>query len=140
MSIQKTPFITIAHNIFLNSFERYGLREENVEIDTVGICLPVWVNGSSTSEPAEEVYCRYRLRNYSPPEADAVSVQKDGFCISLGDKNSWHGLLDMKDGGSRSIYLSHQSTMTNNEVQMLVIHYINIQDISVLTKERSGDH
>jgi hypothetical protein len=131
-------FLTIAHNLFPNRDERYGFAEENVEIGMVGICLPVWVSGVVTSEPAEEVYCRYRLRNYLTPGEQSVHMTPDGFTISLADKSLWDSIKDVKDGGSGSIYLTHQGNLTNNGVEILVIHYINIQDISVLTREKNG--
>ena len=131
-------FLTIAHNLFPNREERYRLREPNTEVDTVGICLPVWVSGVVTSEPAEEIYCRYRLRNYTTAGTESVHTTDDGYTISLGDKTLWDSILDSKDGGSGSIYLTHQGKLVKNEIEMLVIHYINIQDIGVLIKEKNG--
>ncbi len=131
-------FLTIAHNLFPNRDERYGFSQENVEISMIGICLPVWVSGITTSEPAEEVYCRYKLRNYSVPGEQSVNINKDGFTINLADKSLWDLIKDAKDGGSGSIYLTHQGSITNNGVEILVIHYINIQDISVLTREKNA--
>ena len=136
--MSQPSFLTIAHNLFLSKEERYELEKPLIEIETIGICLPVWVNGMVTSEPAEEIYCRYRLRNFSSPGIDAVFTNNDGFTISLGDKSIWEGLVDVKDGGGGSIYLSHQGKIIQNETEMLVIHYINIQDIAVLTKENNG--
>jgi hypothetical protein len=131
-------FLTIAHNLFLTKEERYMMKNPLSEVETVGICLPVWVNGPVTSEPAEEVFCKYKLRNFASPGIDAVHMNQDGFVLSLGGKSLWESILDVKDGGSGSIYLSHQSKLVNNEIEMLVIHYINIQDMTVLTKDRSG--
>lgn len=131
-------FLTIAHNIFPTRDERYAFQAPNTEVETVGICLPVWVSGAVTSEPAEEVYCRYRLRNYAEADADAIRIDPDGYTISLADKTLWESVLDAKDGGSASIYLTHQGKITNNGVEMLVIHYINIQDLGVLTREKHG--
>lgn len=129
-------FLTIAHNLFPTREERYGFEGENTEISMVGICLPVWVSGIATSEPAEEVYCRYRLRNYLTPGEESVHMTADGFTISLADKSLWGSVKDVKDGGSGSIYLTHQGKLVNNGAEVLVIHYINIQDISVLTREK----
>jgi hypothetical protein len=136
--MQQPAFLTIAHNLFLTTEERYELRKPLTEVETIGICLPVWVNGMVTSEPAEEIYCRYRLRNFTSPGIDVVFTNVDGFTISLGDKSIWDGIVDIKDGGCGSIYLSHQGKIVQNETEMLVIHYINIQDIAVLTKENNG--
>jgi len=137
---QQSAFLTIAHNLFLTKEERYKLKTPLSEIETVGICLPVWVSGSFTSEPAEEIYCQYKLRNFASPGIDAVHMNNNGFILSLGDKSLWESILDIKDGGSGSIYLSHQGKIVNNDVEMLAIHYINIQDMSVLTKESSGNY
>lgn len=133
-------FFTIAHNLFPTRDERYSFSNENNEVNMVGIFLPVWVNGAATSEPAEELYCRYTLRNYlnQGDESVCINEEGDGFTISLSDKALWESIKDIKDGGSGSIYLTHQGKLINNGVEILVIHYINIQDISVLTREKNA--
>lgn len=138
--ISDKVLLTIAHNIFLTKEERYLLKSPLTEVETVGICLPVWASGSFTSEPAEEVYCKYKLRNFASPGIDAVFVNHTGFTLSLGDKSLWDSVVDVKDGGCGSIYLSHQSKITNNDIEVLVIHYINIQDMTILDKEARGNH
>lgn len=130
-------FLTIAHNLFPSRDERYSFADGDMEVSMVGICLPVWVSGAVTSEPAEEIYCRYRLRNYLTPGEQSVHVNSDGFSISLADKSLWDSIKDVKDGGTGSIYLTHQGNITNNGIEILVVHYINIQDISVLTREKN---
>jgi len=137
---QTEALLTIAHNLFLTKEERYRMKTSLMEVDTVGIALPVWVHGTMTSEPAEEIYCRYKVRNFASPGIDAVYMNNEGFVLSLGDKSLWESVLDVKDGGCGSIYLSHQGVIVNNQTEMLVIHYINIQDISVLSREKSGSH
>jgi hypothetical protein len=134
----KPIFLTIAHNLFLSKNERYSFSDDNVEISMVGICLPVWVSGANTSEPAEEVYCCYRLRNYIIGGEESVSMTKDGFTISLADKSFRESIKDVKDGGSGSIYLTHQGKLINNGIEIVVIHYINIQDMKVLTREKNA--
>lgn len=137
---QTGVFLTIAHNIFFTKEERYLFRTPLTEVSTVGICLPVWVDGTTTNEPAEEVYCQYKVRNFASPGIDSVHMSNDGFVLSLGEKSLWDSVLDAKDGGNSSIYLSHQGLVVNSDSQVLVIHYINIQDTSVLYKEKSGNN
>ncbi len=126
--------LTIAHNLFLSKEERYKLKTPQTEVKTIGIALPVWVKGSVTSEPAEEVIARYVIRNYPTPGIEPIHITHDGFILSFEDSNLWTSLLDVKDGGSECIYLTYHGKVSLADQEMMIINYINIQDISVLSK------
>lgn len=72
--------LSIAHNLFITEQDAMRLYQgEDIEI--VGHCLPVWYLAGNTSEPAEEVFCKYiltnNLKNY------AIKIEKDGFKINM---------------------------------------------------------
>lgn len=72
--------LTIHHNIHLTRDERYSLHN-GVEIIVVGVSVPVWFAGKTTSEPAKEVFCRYFLRN--PKKEMPIQILEDGYEISM---------------------------------------------------------
>lgn len=125
-------FLTIAHNIYLTREERYKLNEPDVELEVVGITLPVWIRSSFTSEPAEEVISKYKLRNFLKDTTDTVVLLDDGFIVSIDNKETLRYLYDRKDGGNCSIYMTYQNRVQHKTQEVSVIHYINIQDVSVL--------
>lgn len=126
-------FLTIAHNIYLSREERYKLNEPEAELSIIGITLPVWVRNSFTSEPADEVISKYVIKTHSTdPNVEMVSMSNDGFTIYLTRKEDIQSLRDRKDGGLASIYITYQTKINRNEQEVLVINYINIQDISAL--------
>lgn len=125
-------FLTIAHNIYLSREERYKFNEPNTELTIVGITLPVWVRNAYTSEPADEVISKYILRNYAEENVETVTLLNDGFIILIPSKEAIQSLRDVKDGGNCSIYMTYQTKIKRKEQEVLVINYINIQDISAL--------
>ena len=54
--------LAISHNIFLEREQRYELASGK-EIEAIGVSLPVWFYKGNTSEPAQEVFCKYSLTN-----------------------------------------------------------------------------
>jgi hypothetical protein len=125
--------LTIAHNLYLTKLERNKLSENSdVEIETVGVTLPVWVKGAITSEPAEEIISRYKVRNYTSPEIESIHVTHDGFILGFDDESIWKPL---KEDKSESIYFTHQGKITHKKKEITIINYINIQPIECLIKE-----
>jgi len=54
----------------------------------VGISLPVWVKDGKSSEPANEVFCKYYLTNI--PQDENLKLLADGYKINLPQKfNDW---------------------------------------------------
>lgn len=126
-------FLTIAHNIYLSREERYKLNEPNAEVSVVGITIPVWVRNTFTSEPAEEVISNYVIKNCSgSSDTNVVDMMPSGFIISIFNKDTVRGILDRKDGGVNCIYMTYQTKINRDGQEVLVINYINIQDISAL--------
>lgn len=121
--MQEPVFLTISHNVFLNSDERDQLSAPGGQVETAGVCLPVWVRGKVTSEPAEEVVCRYRVVN---DPGEPVGMADDGFTLRLSDP-AWRE--ELAGGG---VYYSYQGAARSGEREVVIYNYVNIQDIGQL--------
>lgn len=76
--------LSILHNIFLSTEQAKQLHNgEDVEV--IGASLPVWYFKGNTSEPAEEVFCKYTLTNKKSDEplAVALSEARDSYIINM---------------------------------------------------------
>jgi len=148
------PFVlTIHHNILLTKDERYNIHN-NVEVVVIGASVPVWCIDDKTSEPAEEIFCRYYIDNLRQAP---IQIASDGYIINLPnrpakipkiiDDERWRelnaferemyysrwesevsskNLLDIKDGGSQSLIYKEQNKIKKNNNFINVMHYINI--------------
>lgn len=145
MSSQKRLItVSINHSIFLNRDQRYKLHEGN-QVETIGVSMPVWFYKGSTTEPGEEVFCKYLLTNKGNNEY--VWFSEGGYTINLPQlpetfvsqeidleiwrklteeqKNSFYesnktpknsqNLLDIKDGGGAHLAFKMAQTM--------ILHY-----------------
>ena len=54
--------LTISHYIYLTREERYALFEGK-RLETIGVSVPVWFRKGDTSEPTQEVFCKYTITN-----------------------------------------------------------------------------
>jgi hypothetical protein len=54
--------LSVSHSLFLTEKQRYDLHQGKT-IKVIGVSMPVWFFKGSTSEPAEEVFCKYTLNN-----------------------------------------------------------------------------
>ena len=54
--------LTISHYLYLDRDQRYGLHNGN-SIEVIGVAVPVWFKKGNTSEPAPEIFCKYKLVN-----------------------------------------------------------------------------
>lgn len=130
--------LAIHHNVYLTKDQRYALNAgEDLEI--VGVSVPVWTYNNATSEPAREVFCKYYLKN---PKQDDIPIKivPDGYVIVLPHREtddftfSSKCLMDVKDGGSASIFYREQNRIRDeiNRKAVVVVHYVHIRDLSVL--------
>ena len=150
--------LTIHHNIKLTREQRYRLHDgENIEV--VGVSVPVWFMGKTTSEPAKEVFCKYLLRNTKKEKP--IKILSNGYEITLPNRpgsfpqeitdEEWRtmdeyqrsvynaqfvsevssiNLLDIKDGGSKKMRYREQNKVKNNDEILKIMHYIDIGDIN----------
>lgn len=72
--------LSVFHNIYLIPEEILQLiGGQNVHV--IGASLPVWFHKGTTSEPAEEVFCKYTLTNKIDHES--IKTEKDGYVINM---------------------------------------------------------
>lgn len=120
--------LSMCHHIFLSSEDRRRLAEGPAEASAVGSCLPVWASGPVSDEPAEEVFCRYTVRNHHPdPERPPVEMRADGFQLDLPDLGAWRRATDMCDGGSEYLRLGWRTADRVGDRDVLIDHVFVIQ-------------
>lgn len=73
--------LAISHNIFLTKEQRYALHDRQ-DIEIIGASVPVWFIKGNTSEPAEEVFVKYLIKNYQDDQASIKNI-KSGYVINL---------------------------------------------------------
>lgn len=155
--------LSIVHQIFLNKDERYALVKGH-PIEATGVSLPVWSSNKFTTEPAEEVFCRYNLLNsgslcsiertasgylvnipsktsYKPPPYPSNEVWRS---VPIEAREAWYdkhqppstvkNLLDIQDGGATYLRLKYHKKMCYKEHSVNVFHYMEIKDIKDLEK------
>lgn len=130
--------LNISHNIFLTKEQRYSFQIENNELEVVGISVPVWFFHGKTSEPAKEVFCKYKLKICETTKA--IVKTNEGYLINL-PKNLDNlnipistMLLDFKDGGRESVLYKEYSKMKKKSINYSAIHTVEIYDLEKLTK------
>lgn len=153
--------LTIHHKIYLTKEQRYALHE-GIKLVVVGVSLPVWFAKNYTTEPAREVFCKYRLKNTKKDVP--VSILDDGYEIVLPNRKGWkpkisdeewremnkdmalqkkyydkcisrvtsENLLDAKDGGCECLFYREHNEIVKNQVSTKIAHFINIEDMKLL--------
>lgn len=78
------------HNIFLTK-EQINNLINGKSIDVVGHCVPVWVDAKTglTTEPANELFCNYKVHNSSEIQREIRVIQRKGYEIFIPNKSSW---------------------------------------------------
>src|SRR4051812_16170652 len=84
--------LLVSHQIFLTGEQRRALTKPESDVQVTGISVPVWVRGKETTEPAQEVFCNYRLTTMFEHPRQIIS-NADGYWINL-DISKWNNLLD----------------------------------------------
>lgn len=76
--------LSLFHNIFLTP-EEIGKLCSGEDIEIIGASLPVWYYRGNTSEPAEEVFCKYLLTNKKNDSPNLISIRDDrsGYNINM---------------------------------------------------------
>lgn len=76
--------LSILHHIFLSDEEIEKLINGE-KLEVTGVSLPVWFQNGNTSEPAEEVFCKYRLLCSNDPEPIKHYMKKGskGYAIEI---------------------------------------------------------
>lgn len=154
--------LTIYHNIHLTREQIYDLNEGK-DIECVGIAVPTWFINKITSEPANEVFCKYYLKN--PKKEIPIKILHDGFEITLPyreaknynqkhkllkDDNdlenmylrsikeiSCKNLLDPIDGGSGFLNYRELDKVKVRNKELDIMHYVVISKIEQLIESIS---
>lgn len=139
--------LTISHYIYLNRDQRYQLHAgESLEI--VGVSVPVWFHKGTTSEPAQELFCKYKLTN--EPGNKAIMPNEEGYSINLPQKDkdspedmeaqqaigmmlgTSERLLDIKDGGSEMLEFRQYNKVHKDKYAFNVVHFVEIKPDELL--------
>lgn len=124
--------LMVSHHVFLTKQQRYVLQVPESEIEVIGMCSPVWViDGEHENKIAEEVFVKYRFRHCPEPEKHTLTFIPEGFMVKMSPNMPIH-LLDISDGGSMSLILTHKNFIIKNNQQVSVIHFLNTEDEHVL--------
>lgn len=136
--------LIISHHIYLNREQRLDLHKRLPQ-DAIGVSVPVWFQKGNTSEPAQEIFCKYQITNDF--SVKAIIPTEDGYVINIpqkvvfktnglsekvqdfinGNISTSDKLLDVKDGGSESIEFRHFGKITIDEKTYSVIHFVEIK-------------
>jgi hypothetical protein len=129
--MNNNPFLMIIHNIFLNKEERYSLFVKDLMV--VGVSVPVWYGSKITSEPAHEVFCKYKIRC---TETDLFVRYRDfSYVVHLpleGNSNA-NNLLNKEDGGIEYLGFRYKGRLKYKDKYVKVVHLVEIKDIEELT-------
>lgn len=139
--------LTISHYIYLTKEERYKLHEGQ-PLEVIGVSVPVWFHKGTTSEPAQEMFCRYRLTNSQPNRA--IIPFEEGYSINIPQKldvkapahiqeamgsleiGTSERLLDSEDGGSEWLEFRQYNKIQKDKRTFNVVHFVEIKPVEVL--------
>ena len=80
--------LSIIHHVFLTREERYKLIKGH-PVETVGVNSPIWSSNDFTTEPAEEIFCKYTLVNDGTTTiypSGTVERCQDGYLVTVPSK------------------------------------------------------
>lgn len=128
--MKKKPIVTlsVSHSLFLTEKQRYDLHQGKT-IKVVGVSMPVWFCQGSTSEPAEEVFCKYTLNNKKNNNAYVKSTKNNTYIINLPQVPSDYkerflsneNWLKMSEKDKSNWYKSNPTPLSSKKI-------LNVQD------------
>jgi len=85
----------VTHNIFLTKNE-IDLLLKKKPVSVIGCSTPVWVEAGTgiTSEPGQEIFCRYKIKNENK-QREIKIVNKKQYEIYLPNKTNWKPPIDL---------------------------------------------
>lgn len=151
--------LTVGHQIFLTKEERYRIvNGETVQI--LGISVPVWLEDTKTSEPAIEVFVRYKI--IPTEDITFIKCKKYGYDIEIQktqdlpneiletlteeERDDWFKtndskpdvsfLKDIKDGGCAWLAFRQYNKLRKSKKTfgkaIQLAHFVEIKDIEAL--------
>lgn len=124
--------ILFTHHIFLTKEQRYGLLKPANNIEIMGICSIAFIeNGVWKNNASDEIFTKYSIVFDAKPEQNTVKLTNGSFIVTLTGEMPNH-LLDIKDGGSECLMMTHRNVVEKDGKTIPVVHFIEIEDISLL--------
>ena len=132
----------VSHHLYLTREERYAV-DRGEEVEVIGSSVPVWYFKEKTSEPANEIFAKYKI---IIGENKKVEINQDRTWtleIPKKIKNekfepervlTSKDLLDIKDGGVGEINFKILSKIQRKTRFINVFHTVNVSDINKLTE------
>lgn len=141
--------LTVSHYIYLSREQRYKLHAGE-PLTITGISIPVWFHRGNTSEPAQEMFCKYTLTNEA--ENKLITPSEEGYSINLPQKlelaneavpqevqdvvavqlGTSERLLDIKDGGSEWLEFRQYNKVQQGTHKFNVVHFVEIKPDELL--------
>ena len=145
--------LTVSHYIYLTKEQRYALHDGKT-IDVVGTCISVWFHKGNTSEPAQEIFCKYNIHN--PRTGANIKQTEEGFeiwmpSLQVEDDDydedvkfkiqkklgTTENLLDYEDKGSGQSEFKLYQKLQINETMHHLVHFFEIKPIEKLVETLS---
>ena len=144
--------LTISHHIYLTDEQRYKIHNGE-SLSLQGIAIPVWFYKGSTSEPAQEIFCHYTLKNDKSGTNVTFSAKEGRFIVNMphieiisGDAKidynfkkvvqnkvgTSDNLLDPKDGGTGFCEFKFYHKLEIDKKLHHLIHFVEIKPIDML--------
>lgn len=114
--------LTIHHNIHLTKEERYALHQGQ-EILVIGVSIPVWTIRNITSEPGQEVFCYYHLKN--PKTETPIQILNDGYEITLPYREG--GIIPLSDEEFRN--LNYKNPIKLDEIYSKTVKEVSSKNL-----------
>jgi hypothetical protein len=107
----------VTHSVFLTDEEARLLASGESSIETTGHCVPVWVEAKTgkTTEPGNEIFCRYKLHNSKDQEKEIKIMPRKGYEIFLPHCSSWSPPTDF-DYEKISVWPSEERVALMKEI------------------------
>lgn len=137
--------LTVSHNIFLERDQRYKLFAGE-QVECVGVSVPIWYYQRRTSEPGNEVFCKYKL--IATEYKIFVKHYDEGYEIFLPQRSfnpednranplTLKNILDHKDGGIEWIAFRQFGEAKRQKKKVNIVHFVEIKTMEELQKTMS---
>lgn len=138
--------LTISHYVYLTKEQRYALHAGQ-EVEVVGVSVPVWFQKGTTSEPARELFCKYKLTNEKVNKV--ISQMEEGYVINLPQKTEAttdetpissgqsDRLLDITDKGAEFLDFRQYNKVRQEHREFNVVHFVEIKRLETLMETLS---
>lgn len=141
--------LTVSHYIYLTKEQRYSLHKGEA-LEVTGVSVPVWFHKGNTSEPAQEIFCKYYLTNEGENKAivpvdegyrinlpQKLAIEKEGIPADVQEVVSANlgtsdRLLDIADGGAECLEFRQYNKVQKGIHKFNVVHFVEIKPCEIL--------